>query len=243
MIQSAKLSALGELSAGVAHEMRQPLNVIKILNQSLLRDISKNCLNVEELIQNLEQITAQVNKMAEIIDHMRVFSRRSADEKKINVQVNHVVESTLKFFSMQLKENNIDLVNECQNNLSEVSGDPIQLEQLLMNLLMNARHAVEKSSKSNKQIRVRSYKIAAQTSPIHKDAVSIEISDNGGGIPAHLEDKIFDQFFTTKPAGEGTGIGLSISKKIIREHAGVIELENKIGEGAIFRVILPVCDN
>lgn len=103
MIQSEKLSALGELSAGMTHEINQPLNVIKIINQSLLRDISKNRLNEQGLIEDLKQVTEQVNKMAEIIDHMRVFSRRAISDEKQKIQVNNVIESALKFVSQQLK--------------------------------------------------------------------------------------------------------------------------------------------
>ncbi|MGK5090894.1 response regulator [Deltaproteobacteria bacterium TL4] len=243
MIQSEKLSAIGELSAGVAHEMKQPLNVIKILSQSLLIDISENRLDKEELKEDLKQVVNQVDKMAQIIDHMRVFSRRTTiGDEKVNVQVNNVIESALKFVSLQLKVN-VELVKELNDSLPEVSGNSIQLEQVLMNLLTNARNAVETSGNQNTQIKVRSYEIPRQTSPLNKDAVGIEVSDTGGGIPPHLEDKIFEQFFTTKPPGEGTGLGLSISKKIVHDHQGLIELENRVGEGATFRVILPVGQN
>lgn len=240
LIQSEKLSAIGEISSGITHEIKQPLNVIKILNQSLLRDISKNSLEEEELKEDLEQVNEQVNKMAEIIDHMRVFSRGTNHNDKQNIDVNNVIESGLKFFSQQLKVHNVLLVKELHDNLPNIFGNPIQLEQVLMNLITNARNAVEGSEKTDKQIRVRSYGIAPEISPTHRYSVSIEVSDTGGGIPVQLEDKIFKQFFTTKPPGEGTGLGLSISQKIVKDHDGVIELENKVGEGATFRVILPV---
>ena len=239
LIQAEKLTALGELTAGVAHELKQPLNVIKIIGQSIVRDIEKQRVETEYLEKDLQDIILQVNKMAEIIDHMRVFTRFSGEMQKMEIHVNDLMESLFKLFSQQLKNHNVDLTKVLANDLPYVMGDSIRIEQVMMNLVTNARHAVEKSQNETKTIEVSTYLLSAKDSPLRDKTVVIQISDNGGGIPEHLEEKIFEQFFTTRTAGEGTGLGLSISKKIIEEHKGKILLDNNPGFGATFKVLLP----
>ncbi|KPA13507.1 multi-sensor signal transduction multi-kinase [Candidatus Magnetomorum sp. HK-1] len=239
LIQAEKLTALGELTAGVAHELKQPLNVIKIIGQSIVRDIEKDRLDSEYLDKDLRDIILQVNKMAEIIDHMRVFTRFSGEMQKMEVHVNELMDSMFKLFSQQLKNHNVDLRKELADDIPYIMGDQIRIEQVLMNLVTNARHAVEKSVQEQKFIEVKTYELPAKESPLREKTVVVQVKDNGGGIPENLEDKIFEQFFTTRSSGEGTGLGLSISKKIIEEHQGKILLENEPGFGATFKVFLP----
>jgi len=239
LIQAEKLTALGELTAGVAHELKQPLNVIKIIGQSIVRDIEKDRLDTEFIGKDLDDIVQQVNKMAEIIDHMRVFTRFSGEMQRTEIYVNDLMESLFKLFSQQLKNHNVDLRKNFKKDLPYIMGDQIRIEQVLMNIVTNARHAVEKSSQYEKYIEVSTYKIPAKESPLKEKTVVIQITDNGDGIPEHLEDKIFEQFFTTRASGEGTGLGLSISRKIIEEHQGKILLDNNPGVGATFKVLLP----
>jgi len=239
LIQAEKLTALGELTAGVAHELKQPLNVIKIIGQSIVRDIEKDRLDMEFMGKDLQDIIQQVNKMAEIIDHMRVFTRFSGEMQRAEVHVNDLMESLFKLFSQQLKNHNVDLRKNFTRDLPYIMGDQIRIEQVLMNIVTNARHAVEKSTESEKYIEVSTYQLAPKESPLREKTVVIQVKDNGGGIPEHLVDKIFEQFFTTRASGEGTGLGLSISRKIIEEHQGKIVLENNPGQGATFKILLP----
>jgi C4-dicarboxylate-specific signal transduction histidine kinase len=245
LIQSEKLSALGELTAGVAHELNQPLNAIKIICQSILRDIEKNRFEEETLEQDLNDVVNQVNKMAEIIDHMRIFTRRTEGIPKEMIDVNSVIEGALKFVGQQLKNRNIEVVRELSPDLPKVIGDAIRLEQVVMNLITNARNAVEISGKEHKSIEIRTYsenrnQIDNQLSAIDNPAVVVEVTDNGVGIPEDLREKIFQPFFTTREPGKGTGLGLSVASKIVEEHNGRIEVESQIGEGTTFRVLLPM---
>ncbi|MFH1489656.1 MAG: ATP-binding protein, partial [Pseudomonadota bacterium] len=220
LIQSEKLSALGELTAGVTHELNQPLNGIKIISQSILRDIEKNQLEEEDIGDDLTEIVGQVNKMAEIIDHMRIYTRQTEGDSEEMVDINKVIEGPLKLLNQQLKNHNIDLVMELTPDLPKIMGDPIRLEQVFMNLINNARNALESCGRENKRIEIRSYKTDNQGSATGNHAVAVEVMDNGDGVPEHLREKIFQPFFTTRESGKGTGLGLSVSSKIIEEHRG-----------------------
>ena len=234
LVQSEKMSALGELTAGVAHELNQPLNGIKIISQSILRDMEKNRFEEDKLGEELTEIVHQVNKMAEIIDHMRVFTRKSEGMPEEMIDLNTVIEGPFKLLNQQLKDHNIEVVTELAPTLPRVMGDPIRLEQVFMNLITNARNAVDSYGEDNKRIEIRTYKVD------NRKEVAAEVKDNGGGIPEDLRDKIFQPFFTTTDPGKGTGLGLSVSGKIVEEHRGRIELETEEGKGSTFRVILPI---
>lgn len=234
LIQSGKISALGELAAGVAHELNQPLNVTKIICQSILRDIEKDRFDKEDVKGDLPEIVSQMNKMAEIIDHMRIFSRRTVGMLRETVELNIIIENALKFTGQQLQDYNISLIKELSSPLPVIIGDPVRLEQVFLNLITNARDSVESCRKEDGRIEIRSYKVDGGKE------VAIEVKDNGKGISEDVKEKIFQPFFTTKEVGKGTGLGLSVASKIIEEHKGRIEVESKIGEGALFRVILAV---
>jgi len=234
LVQSEKMSALGELTAGVAHELNQPLNGIKIISQSLLRDIEKDRFEQDTLGEELSEIVNQVNKMAEIIDHMRIFTRKSEGILEEMIDLNTVVEGPFKLLNQQLKSHNIEVVTELAPALPKLMGDPIRLEQVFMNLITNARNATDSGGKENRRIEIRTYEVD------NRKEVAAEVRDNGGGIPEDLKDKIFQPFFTTTDPGKGTGLGLSVSGKIVEEHRGRIELESEEGKGSTFRVILPI---
>ena len=234
LVQSEKMSALGELTAGVAHELNQPLNGIKIISQSILRDMEKDRFEEDKLGEELTEIVHQVNKMAEIIDHMRVFTRKSEGMPEERIDLNTVIEGPFKLLNQQLKDHNIEVVTELAPALPRVMGDPIRLEQVFMNLITNARIAVDSGGEENKRIEIRTYKVG------NRKEVAAEVKDNGGGIPEDLRDKIFQPFFTTTDPGKGTGLGLSVSAKIVEEHRGRIELDSEEGKGSTFRVILPI---
>ena len=251
LVQSEKLSALGELTAGVAHELNQPLNGIKIISQSILRDIQRDRFEEEELEPDLNEVVNQVNKMAEIIDHMRIYTRRTEGTPEEMIDVNSVVEGAFKFLGQQLKNHNIDVVKELREDLPPVIGDVIRLEQVFLNLITNARNALEDSGKEHKSLQIKTYLPVQGTqtsqngnlqSASDNHIVVVEVTDNGVGIPEDVREKIFQPFFTTKEPGKGTGLGLSVASKIIEEHNGRIEVESQVGEGTTFRVMLPTED-
>ncbi len=240
LVQTSKLASIGELAAGVAHELNQPIMVIRGFTQMML----KNEEQYDEKTQrNLEIFEKSTSKMMSIIDHLRTFSRKSVgSQAELHVQT--PLEDALDFVSEQLKSENIKVKKDFESDLPMVKGDDHQLEQVFLNLISNARHALddlkEKRAAGNVE-KDESWEklISIKTGYDQKtNQVWVEISDTGGGIPADFLDKIFDPFFTSKEVGKGTGLGLSISYGIIKEHRGEIEASNN-EEGAVFRVSLP----
>ncbi|MBF0537792.1 MAG: response regulator [Nitrospirae bacterium] len=242
LIQTAKLSALGELTAGVAHELNQPLNGIKIICQSIIKDIQKNRYSTEELQTDLADIVEQVDKMAAIIDHMRIFTRRSEGMNTELIDINTVVEGTFKLLNQQLKDNGITVTKNLAPDLPQVKGDIIRLEQVCINLIINAKNAMTKGANAGKDLKITTYQTNNCDLPSCNGTIVVEIEDNGTGIPESIIDKIFQPFFTTNEHGKGTGLGLSVSKKIINEHGGKISVQSDVGRATIFKLTLPIAD-
>ncbi|MFP4687152.1 MAG: PAS domain S-box protein, partial [bacterium] len=240
MIQNEKMTALGELTASVAHELNQPLNVINIIAQSLQRELDKDSLSMEDLQDDLKDVVGQVSKMAEIIDHMRIFSRRSEGDVKREVKLNELLEGVFKFVGQQLRNHEIQLIKDYAEDMSSLRGDPIRLEQVFMNLITNARNSLDEIDREEKIIEVRTYELKAEESPLKKRSAVVEVKDNGPGIPEKVREKIFEPFFTTREPGKGTGLGLSVSNEVVEEHNGLMELESQPGRETVFKVILPV---
>lgn len=232
LVQSAKMTTLAEHTAGMAHELNQPLNGIKIICQSILRDREKGRFEVEVLEQDLSDVIRQVSKMAEIINHMRAYTRHPEGLPMREIDVKAVMENPFKLLGQQLTNHNIEVTKKLSPDLM-IMGDPIRLEQVFLNLITNARNAVESSGRADMKIELRAYKDDNQK------AVIAEVMDNGIGISEDMRGAVFQPFFTTKEPGDGTGLGLSVASKIIEEHKGRIELESQVGEGSVFRVILP----
>ncbi len=230
LVQSEKLNALGELTASISHELKQPLNIIQIISQGLERDIEKNRLKEDELKSSLADVRVQITRMSEIIEHMRLFTRRAefAMEKH---HINEVIEQACKFFTQQLTNRNIELTRSLGSDLPFSMLDAIQLEQVVINLIANAKDAIEGNARKDGKIEIKTHKV--------NQSVAIQISDNAGGIPDLVLARIFEPFFTTKAPGKGTGLGLSISKKIVENHNGQLAVVTKLGEGSTFTITLP----
>ena len=229
VIQASKLATLGEMATSVAHELNQPLNVIRMAAGNSRRKISKGTADLEYLADKLERIEGQTARAAAIIDHMRMFGRK-AEEKPIQVDVRKVVTNTLDLMGEQLKLAGLEIVTEFSDKCSNVLGHTIQMEQVILNLLTNSRDAMtERDGETNVTIRVFE----------DDEGVHISVHDTGGGIPEDVLPRIFEPFYTTKEMGKGTGLGLSVSYGIIREMGGTIIAEN-VDEGARFTITFPV---
>jgi len=242
LIQSEKMFVLGELSAGVVHEMNQPLSIIKMMIQLLLKKFKENKTEDLCMKDHLNDINNQINKLFQIVDQIRIFSR--ANTVKVNKQLiimNDLVHSFLRLFTKQLNASQIELIKNLGKDLPLVHVDPIRIEQVLMNIMANAQNAVETNHKDDKKITVSTFAIEDKQSPLKTKSVCVSIEDTGNGVPENLTEKIFSKFFTTKAPEKGTGLGLPISKTILDEHNGTIEFLNNIGQGATFRIILPGC--
>ena len=229
LVQAGKLATLGELTTGIAHELNNPLNNIGLFIGNVLDQLELGRLEKERVAQDLKHAMQQVRKASEIISHLRTFGR-AAPISRVPLSVNEVIERSLSLIQEQLRLRQIEARLELTDDNPMVCANSIQLEQVFVNLLANARDAVAQSTE--KWVRIRSL--------LRDDVVELIFEDSGPGIPAGLEQRIFDPFFSTKEVGEGTGLGLSITYGIIKEHQGTISVISPPGKGATFMIQLPV---
>jgi PAS domain S-box-containing protein len=231
LIQASKLATLGEMAAGIAHELNQPLNVMKI-GSDFLREMAKGKkMSDEELDMVTEEISTQVDRASGIIKHMREFAR-VADTRMDKVDVNQPIRNVFKILGEQLRLHQIELELDLDEDLPLIMGDNNRLEQVFINLVTNARHAMEEeTSGSTRLLKIRSF--------IDDGDVVITVSDTGTGIPKDIIDRIFEPFFTTKRLGEGTGLGLSITYGIVKDYGGTIRVESEVGMGTTFELRFP----
>jgi len=238
LIQASKMATLGEMSTGVAHELNQPLSVIKTASSFFIKKIRKKERIKDDILSTLsEEIDSHVDRAAKIINHMREFGRKS-DIKREEVQVNEVLKRAFEIFSQQLKVRGIEILWDIEEDLPLIIASSDRLEQVFINLLVNARDAIEEKWKP-KGYKEGSKKITFKTRSDRKGVV-VEICDTGPGIPKDISDKIFEPFFTTKEVGEGTGLGLSISYGIVTECGGNIKAVSDNNEGACFVITFPI---
>jgi C4-dicarboxylate-specific signal transduction histidine kinase len=177
----------------------------------------------------------QADRMVHIIQHVRLFAREAGKPNRLPLQVNDVVLSALDMLSAQFRSHGIDLQTELTENLPDVSGNSFSLEEVILNLLNNARDAIEDHHPESGHIRIRTGMAGTH--------VLIDMADNGGGIPTEILDRIFDPFFTTKDPDKGTGLGFSVSRSIVEEFGGQIEVNSQTKQGTTIRITLPALQN
>jgi C4-dicarboxylate-specific signal transduction histidine kinase len=229
LVQAGKLATLGELTTGVAHELNNPLNNIGLFVGNAVDLIELAGTEKERIVRELRRAMQQVNKATEIISHLRTFGR-AAPASREPISLKRVIERARSLMEEQLRLRDIAITVSWGPEEPVVVGNPIQLEQVFINLLTNARDAVADSSR--KAIRI--------SGSVGSGAVEVAVADTGHGIPPGLEQRIFDPFFTTKEVGQGTGLGLSITYGIIKEHGGTISVVSEAGAGATFVMRLPL---
>ena len=222
MSQTEKLTSLGLLAAGVAHEVNTPLAVISNYIQMLAKQMPEG----DPRQSIIEKIVKQTFRASEIVNNLLNFSRTGAAEAA-DIDVNRVVEETLSLVAHPLKSSHIQVVKQLGETLPAVRGSANKLQQVFLNLFLNARDAMP----SGGMLEVRT--------TAHNGSVEIEVADTGAGIPREHIHRIFDPFFTTKASGRGTGLGLSVSYGIIKEHAGKIDVRSTPGKGTSFHVEFP----
>jgi C4-dicarboxylate-specific signal transduction histidine kinase len=230
LVQAGKLATLGELTTGVAHELNNPLNNIGLFigNAIDLIELGVVDANPEQILHELSSAMQQVRKATEIISHLRTFGR-AAPVSYEPVVIEQVIQRALSLMAEQLRLRQIEVQMHFPVEKVIVMGNPIQLEQVFINLLTNARDALASVPR----------KVITISCAVKTDVVELQVDDTGPGIPAGLEQRIFDPFFTTKEVGAGTGLGLSITYGIIKDHEGTITVQNRPGEGALFLIQLP----
>ncbi|WP_300461534.1 ATP-binding protein [Desulfobacula sp.] len=241
MMHASKMATLGEMSTGIAHELNQPLSVIKSSSSFCMKKMRKNEKIDKDIFHKLIlKIDSNVDRAEKIIHHMRQFARKS-EIKLVRTNVNSVLQRTFEMFNQQLKIHGIDVVWDKNEDLPEILADPDRLEQVFINLVINAKDAIEEKWKKE-GIRPGGVDRITIITKIIEDMVTIEIHDTGIGIQQATADKLFEPFFTTKEVGKGTGLGLSISYGIIKECSGTIQVEQGKQGGAIFVLSFPVPD-
>jgi len=240
LMQAGKMATLGEMSTGIAHELNQPLSVIKTASDFILKKINQASAIEDSILHTLlSKINSNVDRASKIIEHMRHFARKS-DINFENIHVNDILKRAYDIFSQQLKVRGIEVVWHLADDLPTIIGDPSRIEQVFINLLVNARDAVEEKSQKTGS-KIDHEKIFIETLS-EKNQVTVKIKDTGIGIPEAIREKIFEPFFTTKEVGKGTGLGLSISYGIIKECKGHIEVSSE-QEGTTFTIRFPFAKN
>ncbi len=230
LLHTQKLAAIGQLAAGIAHEINNPLAIIRQEAELLLRLLGrKNTLDAQDLGQlqdSLRQVVQQVDRCTEIIRNLLDFARKREPVLQL-VDAHQVLETMIMLVEKEARNNNIQILRQYDPELPPLFSDAPQLRQVILNLLNNAAQAIGKNGT-----------ITIETGH-DQDSLHIKIKDTGGGIPPENLEQIFAPFFTTKPPGEGTGLGLAICHGIIERLGGKISVASTLGLGTVFTITLP----
>ncbi len=238
IIQKSKLESLGELAAGIAHEINQPLGVMSLIFENLQSKFNSDSITKEYLDQKIASISGNIDRIRDIISHIRIFSREQESIVMQKVNVNEVVLNVHKLIKTQYQNHNITIIHDLQEDLGFTVGSKLKLEQLLLNLHSNAKYALDDNEinqideEYQKTIHIKTF--------IDNNRIHLRIEDNGIGIDSKNINKIFDPFYTTKPEWIGTGLGLSIVYGIIKELHGEIMVESEKDKFTRFDILLPM---
>jgi PAS domain S-box-containing protein len=226
-----RLSALGVMAAGIAHELNQPLNTVRVITDGFLYGKDEGWeLDDKELFEGLEMVSRQVLRMSDVIQNIRDFAREDRGKSE-NINPNDAIRNVFAMIGKQFLAHGIDIDMKLEPKLSCLKGNANNLEQVIMNLVVNARQALEEHRPESKKLWVRS--------GFRHGRIFIEVGDNAVGFSEDLFLRIFDPFFTTKEPGKGTGLGLSISKSIVSDFKGVLKAYNNTEGGATFFITIP----
>ncbi|HAH31446.1 MAG TPA: hypothetical protein DCL44_03925 [Elusimicrobia bacterium] len=226
LMQSEKMSAVGQLAAGIAHEINNPLGIILGFAQSVVKRIKEG----DPLTLPLKTIEREAVRCKDLVQSLLVFSRSSQNEKLEELDLNAAMEGAMALILSQTRTRNVELIRELRSGLPRINANQIHIQQVLINLANNAIDAMPEGG---------TLTISTSLSARQPGHVEIRIRDTGTGIPKEIQKKIFDPFFTTKEVGKGTGLGLSLVYEIVSKHGGTVELESEEGKGTEFTVFLP----
>lgn len=224
--RAERLNALGTMAGGIAHEINQPLNSLKVFADGMLYWYKQGKVpDMSEVMENIQEISKQAGRIDDIIKHMRAFICGNHLDRLTPCSVNQAVEQSLLLVGSQLSTHDITVKTQLEADLPAIIGNGTQLEQIIINLLVNAMQSLDTVEKMNKQIVI--------VTGLEKNYVFLNISDNGAGISRELQHKIFDPFVTTKFAGEGMGLGLSIVHAIVISYGGRIKVQDDKSSGGV----------
>jgi signal transduction histidine kinase/Tfp pilus assembly protein PilF len=235
-IEQSRLASLGELAAGIAHEINQPLHSVAFAVDNMNIAIEEKDADEAYLKKKCANIFHDIERMKRIIDHIRIFSRKQSVEEQEPFSLNESIENALRMVEEQYMNHKISFFVNLTEKVPNVLGNMYRFEQVVLILLSNAKDALAEQEKTMGNEFQK--KISLQTS-WQNEMILFEFEDNGTGIPSEIVNKIFDPFYTTKESGKGTGLGLSIAYGIINEMNGKIDVMSKPGEGAKITILLP----
>jgi signal transduction histidine kinase len=227
LVRSHKLRAVGTLTAGIAHELNNPLNNITLTSAMLEEDYRD--LDDEERLDMIRDLTTQAERATRMVRNLLDFARESEIESEL-LDVGGLIDETLQLTSNEIKLNKAKVKRRVKENLPPIHGDKQHLSQVFLNLILNALDAMPSGG-------ILEVEVGKSDEPGY---IAVNVKDSGAGIPDHIVTSIFDPFFTTKHRGKGTGLGLSVSLGIVKKHGGDIHVESKVGKGTTFTVLLPM---
>ncbi|UCE92618.1 MAG: ATP-binding protein, partial [Flavobacteriaceae bacterium] len=252
LIQSEKMASLGELTAGIAHEIQNPLNFVNNFSEvshELLTEMKEELDNGDleevraiskDIEQNLEKINHHGHRASDIVKGMLQHSRSSSGKKEL-IDISALADEYLRlaYHGLRAKDKsfNAKMETNFEENLDKINIVPQDIGRVILNLITNAFHAVSERKKESVQPFAPTVKVRTKKTG---KTIEVVVSDNGKGIPEKALDKIFQPFFTTKPTGQGTGLGLSLSYDIIKAHGGELKVATKENKGTEFKIILPI---
>jgi hypothetical protein len=222
--QREKLSSIGLLAAGVAHEVNTPLTGVSSYTQMLLGMLPET----DPKHALLQKVRRQADRASDIVNNLLNFSRTGGATEFTELSINQVLDDTLQLLEPQLRRSLIEIVRHYDPDIPKAYGNAVKLQQIFTNLILNARDAIPEGGR-----------IMLSTSSNEEDTLTVEVSDTGIGIAPENVAKIYDPFYTTKGVGRGTGLGLAVSYGIVQEHSGHISVESTPGKGTTFRITLP----
>ena len=232
LLQSDRLASLGQLAASVAHEINNPISGVLNLGMLMQRMLKADGLpanRLDEFRKYLGQVVGETQRVGRIVSDLLAFSRRSKPRRE-PADLNQIVRTTLAVVAHKMKLNNVEVETRLAESLPPVPCDPSQMQQVVLNLALNAAEAAQPNGGGRVVV----------STEAGDGLVVVKISDDGEGIPPENLAKIFDPFFTTKPEGKGVGLGLAVSFGIVQAHGGEIEVQSKVGEGTTFTITLPL---
>jgi PAS domain S-box-containing protein len=230
LVEASKMRALGELVAGVAHELNNPLMASQTIFYVILNNLHPDCPNRERL----ELIGRCNDRIEKIVNHLREFSRQTESVFQ-ELDINQPIENALMLTGQQLLNHNITITKKLSEGLPKIRGDSNQLEQVFLNLISNAKDALETAS-GLKELTIHSY----LSNEVESPTVAVSLKDTGEGIPEEILNKVLEPFFTTKQVGRGTGLGLSLCFGIVEAHGGRLGITSQVGVGTEVKILLPL---
>jgi len=230
-INSARLAALGEMAAGIAHEINNPASIISLSTRSLKKETSRDEPNITKVQDKINKIESSIVRINNIISSVKSFSRQSEADPFQEIDIVEIIYNSLNFCRERYKSERLDLIIDIPSLMLPVSVRQSEVSQVILNLVNNAYDAISEEEDEERWIKIH---LKCST-----EEINLEISDSGPGIPEELRTKIFDPFFTTKDVGKGTGIGLSLSKKLMENNNGTLQLDSTC-ENTKFILTLPL---